>query len=566
MEAQVRQLDAFLAGDVTEDGDATHWSADSKRPERLQQYKDLCNQLVPNLTAAIKKQSQMNLNVQPKSRVHGDKNPEHRSFWKLFLAPNLVTMYGEWVEKSRKKGINPDVDHWTNSLKFGKLIKLFQSIYELQYDFKDWKHMPPKPIFNQTPRLNAEEFMRVMDNCDQIRVYYHVVTPLGKGFSQLDIIPETAVNFTEKELTSMWRDKTRPKYLVPDPTTVTIPPKRRNTPWMNEDGVGKIWTRGELSWSPSFKFMVFDKATDAYIHEHLVDLDLLDQIGLNNEYWVLKYRKKISQWRGRATREATKVRDHWTNEERAVVYEFANTWLKKNGVDKFMPRILDGEKDDLQAGLVKRTGHMRSAESVSAWARQQMTAKPNEPLGMLYAKGQKMATRIDAGEDVADHERYPDEAIDVAEFLAKAKTKTPSRDGKSGKKCKHDPDEQSIADEDALNDPHNFDPDGDLDEDLDLDMQIHSDGSPPPHTFDKRPKLTAKAKGNQSARDVNERDFPPIKNKPLTKAEMDEHAAKHNEEAAAVKADLVADRDNEEIDLDFKLREADEEGQIEKND
>ena len=55
--AQVRQLDAFLAGDVTEEGVATHWSVESQRTERLRQYQNLCDQLVPNLTATIKKQS-----------------------------------------------------------------------------------------------------------------------------------------------------------------------------------------------------------------------------------------------------------------------------------------------------------------------------------------------------------------------------------------------------------------------------------------------------------------------------------------------------------------------------
>jgi len=43
MESQVRQLDAFLAGDVTEDGVAIHWSARSQGAKRLWRYEKLCN-------------------------------------------------------------------------------------------------------------------------------------------------------------------------------------------------------------------------------------------------------------------------------------------------------------------------------------------------------------------------------------------------------------------------------------------------------------------------------------------------------------------------------------------
>ncbi|KAH8642371.1 hypothetical protein IG631_05313 [Alternaria alternata] len=312
MEAQVRQLDAFLAGDVTEDGVAIHWSARSQGAERLSRYEKLCNELVPNLIAAIKKQSQANLNTEPKNRVHGENNPEHRSFYEVFLTPNLVTMYGKVIEKMRKKdmSMNPDFDPWTNAVKYGRLIQLFKTIYDHQYDFTNWKHTRPEPVFNQTPRQEAEEFMRVMDNRDQIRVYHCIVTPLGKVFSQLETIPEIAIKYSDEQLEKMWRDKTRPKYLIPDPAFVTIPAKQKDMTWANLDGVGKVWTRGTQSWSTIFKFMVFDKATNAYIYDHVVDIDVLDQINLNDETWVNRYCKTISEWRSRATGESTKVRDH----------------------------------------------------------------------------------------------------------------------------------------------------------------------------------------------------------------------------------------------------------------
>ena len=536
--AQVRQLDAFLAGDVTEEGVATHWSVESQRTERLRQYQNLCDQIVPILTAAIKKQSHANLNAEPKNRVHGDRNPEHQSLSQLFLSKDLVTLYGVLVEKTRKKGLDPDVDPWTNPTKFGKMKAFFESIYVLQYDFDNWQHKRPKPIFNQTARLDAEEFIRVMNKRDCIRVHHRVTTALGKAFAQLDVIPEIAIKYTEQELTRMWRDKTRPKYLIPDPATVTIPNKRRDTSWVTSDD-GETWTRDETSWAPTFKFMVFDTATHAYIHEHLVDLDLLDLIDLNDDAWVLKYRKKLSQWRNRDTGETTKIRDPWTDDERAIVYEWVNTWVKKNGVDKFLPRVMESGRENLQATLVAKTGLLRSVDSVSGWARQQMTNKPNEPLGMLYIEGQKLAARIEAGESIPDDERYPDQAIDVADFLAKATQQIPSEHNKSGKKRKLDSDDDT-----------SFESGSDEDDDDEDDDLLSSS----PHKSDKRPKFTAKGK-IQPARDAH-----------LTKAEMDAR----NEAYAAEEVDEMVDDDDEdynrEVDMIYEFGNDKEEEVVEEDD
>ncbi|KAI4638757.1 hypothetical protein J4E93_009785 [Alternaria ventricosa] len=533
--AQVRQLDAFLAGDVTEEGVATHWSAKSDGSERIRQYQNLCDQLVPYLTAAIKKQSQANLTAEPKNRVHGDRNPEHQSLSQLFLSKDLVTLYGALVEKARKKGIEPDVDPWTNPTKFGKMKAFFESIYVLQYDFDNWQHKRPKPVFNQTARLDAEEYMRVMDDREQIRVHHRVTTPLGKVFAQLDVIPEIAIKYTEQELTRMWRDKTRPKYLIPDPATVTIPNKRKDTSWVTSDD-GETWTRGETSWAPTFKFMVFDTATHAYIHEHLVDLDHLDLIDLNDDAWVLKYRKKLSQWRNRDTGEATKARDPWTDEERAIVYEWVNTWVKKNGVDKFLPRVMENQRDDLQATLVAKTGLLRSVDSVSGWARQQMTNKPNEPLGMLYIEGQKLAARIEAGEVIPDDERYPGEAINIADFLAKAKPQRPSEHNRSGKKRKLDSDGETSIESGS-----------DEDDDDDDDDLLPT----PPRKSDKRPRLSANGR-IQLGRDAH-----------LTRDEMDAR----NETHAAGEAEKMHETDemdddddiNREVEMIFEFGDDEEE-------
>jgi hypothetical protein len=399
--------------------------------------------------------------------------------------------------------------------------------------------------------------MRVMDHRGQIRIYHHVITPLGKVFSQLDTVPETAIKYTGEQLAKMWRDKTRPKYLIPDPATVTILPKRKDMTWVNDDGAGKIWTRGEASWSPNFRFMVFDKATNAYIYNHSVDVNLLDQIDLNDETWVNQYRKKIAQWRHRVTGEATKVRDHWTDQERAVVYEFTNAWIKKNGIDKFVTRIWEGDKDGFRAILTNKTRHVRSAESVCAWTRKQMTDEPNEPLGMLYTEGQKMAMRIAADEDIPDDERYPEEAIEVAGFLTKSQPKKSSRNRKYG--MEYGSKRGRFLDDEAdgegiMNDPRNFNLDGDSDQDADLAMEdgdsdSDDDELPPPQPISsKRLKLLAKGR-KLSGRATDEQDTTFAKPKPLSKAEMDTRTAERDAETAIFEADVG----DVEIDMDIDI-------------
>jgi hypothetical protein len=215
---------------------------------------------------------------------------------------------------------------------------------------------------------------------------------------------------------------------------------------------------------------------------------------------VNRYRKKISQWRSRATGEFTKVRDHWDDGERVLVYQFSNNWVMENGIDKFVPRIWDGEKHSLMVA-VNKAGGARTAESVCAWAKRQMTDKPNEPLGLLYAEGQRITTRVDAGEIVPDDERYPDEAIDIASFLPISQPKKSSilkkSDTDHDHKRKHDSDESDALDE-LMIESSNFNLDGDSDQDVDLAMEtgdgnFHDDGPPSsPPRLSKRPKLATK--------------------------------------------------------------------------
>jgi hypothetical protein len=143
-----------------------------------------------------------------------------------------------------------------------------------------------------------------------------------------------------------------------------------------------------------------------------------------------------------------------------------------------------------------------------------MTDKPNEPLGLLYAEGQRIATRVGAGEIVPDNERYPDEAIDIASFLPTPQPKKssilkqPSID--HDQKRKRDSDASDALGE-LMSDSGNFNLDGDSDQDVDLAMEtvdgnfhdVDSPSSPPRPS--KRPKLTTKDK-KDTRRDNEEQE------------------------------------------------------------
>jgi hypothetical protein len=132
-----------------------------------------------------------------------------------------------------------------------------------------------------------------------------------------------------------------------------------------------------------------------------------------------------------------------------------------------------------------------------------MTDKPNEPLGLLYAEGQRIATRVDAGEIVPDDERYPDEAIDIASSLPISQPKKSSilkkPDTDHDHKRKHESDASDTLDE-LTSDSSNFNLDGDSDQGVDLAMEtvdgnFHDDDPPSsPPRLSKRPKLTTKDK------------------------------------------------------------------------
>ncbi|KNG49740.1 hypothetical protein TW65_03500 [Stemphylium lycopersici] len=475
MKAQVLQLDAFLSGNVTEDGDAIHWLPESETEERLDSYKSLSSHLVPKITAAINKQSGENLVAEAKNRVYDDEKPGHGRLCGMFLAPKVIGMYGEWVEKQRKKeeSFDPDFDPWVSPIENRKLINLLNTIVDIQYDFDTWQHISPKPLFNQLPRIKGVEFQRVMSNFGSIRTEYRITTSRGKTFSQTTTIPETDLVYTEKEARKMWRDKKRSKYFLPDPVDVTVPKKEKEAIWHNADGEGKKWTRGDTSFEPTLIFFVFDEETDAYIHHHIVSPNILDEIDLNKESWVVTYRKKLSQWRKRGTGETTKVRDHWSDDEKAAIYAWANMFCKKNGIDHCTPRRIDAEKADVLKELNKTVPGNRSMESVSAWTRTQMTKKPNLPLGLLAAEQQRVDAMVNNNQPVSESDRYPDQFIDVSGFLAQSKKKAPAK--KAQKKRKRGKDQEE--EEGISNNPANFNIDADSDDDAMLAFEAEEDDS-----------------------------------------------------------------------------------------
>jgi hypothetical protein len=119
-----------------------------------------------------------------------------------------------------------------------------------------------------------------------------------------------------------------------------------------------------------------DKATNKLLRVYTIAAALMDKIDLNDDDnhkgWVSAYRKKIAQWRQRATKEATKVRDHWDDEEKNIMYQWANTFVKDKGIDMLTTKAVDGERNDLLDLLNKTIPGTRNAEGVSAWVKGQM--------------------------------------------------------------------------------------------------------------------------------------------------------------------------------------------------
>jgi hypothetical protein len=477
---QILQLDAFLVGTITGDGLATQWHKESRTQDRIDQYIGLCATLVPNLIAAIKKQSDENFGTEAKNR---GVPPVHGEFYQIMLRPDLVTQYGELVEKWSKKKTprNPDLDPWTDTAKFSDLIELLQDIVDSQYDFDKWEHVPPKPVFNQQSLNDTVELSRDMEDPDFIYTWYQMKTPGGKTFSNWHRIPEieTAVaSDPQYDVKKLLKEKGRAVYFIPDPLEVTIPRRRKtgDNKWKEVDGPGNRWTRGEDGeeevWEPTIVFYLLDKATNKLLRVYTIAAALMDKIDLNDDDnhkgWVSAYRKKIAQWRQRATKEATKVRDHWDDEEKNIMYQWANTFVKDKGIDMLTTKAVDGERNDLLDLLNKTIPGTRNAEGVSAWVKGQMKRKSDSLLGILFDKAGKVRRQLKAGATVPNSERYPDNAITIPVPQKKVEKKRASRRKPMTKSSKDDPSAEEEIDEGNIHDPQNYNLEGGFDEDLDL--------------------------------------------------------------------------------------------------
>ncbi|CAE6996220.1 hypothetical protein PTNB85_04892 [Pyrenophora teres f. teres] len=555
MNTQLLQLDAFLAGHITADGDATQWLPESETPVRRQRYTDLCVELVPNLTATIKRQSQENRDTEPKNQAQGDKNPEHTIFWKMYLAPELVKSYGKLVQRWRRddKDFNPDMDPWTEPQRYNGLIELLNAIVAVQYNFEQWRHISPEPDFNQMLRPVGVEFQRVMRDPTSIQAYYSMTTPQGKRFWQHQIIPETNTKITEYDSLQIWRLKEPGSiYLLPDPKDVTVPRLPKDKVWMKVDENGQKWTCGRYEWSPTLIFYVFDKKTNAYINHHVLPPDLLDTMDLNDRAWSVSYRKKIAQWRNRATLQSTTTREAWSIEERAAAYEWANAYCRENGIDKLRTAVADQKKKEIHDVIKEADGHDRSPESVGAWMRHQMSKKPKEPLGRLHTEHRRVLALINAGKDVPGRVQFPDQFIDIEKFKREEQAKIAAKEDTKGRKKRkrhegdeEDGEEEDIVDDageeitaepnkDVINDSCNYDLEDDTPYEIDKAYQ-QEESDNLPNERPKRAKLDSKSKFWQRVEVAEEQPHPKlyIKLKGMTKDE---------EMAAAEAAGRAADR------------------------
>ncbi|KAE8869377.1 hypothetical protein PTNB73_04430 [Pyrenophora teres f. teres] len=539
MNTQLLQLDAFLAGHITADGDATQWLPESETPVRRQRYTDLCVELVPNLTATIKRQSQENRDTEPKNQAQGDKNPEHTIFWKMYLAPELVKSYGKLVQRWRRddKDFNPDMDPWTEPQRYNGLIELLNAIVAVQYNFEQWRHISPEPDFNQMLRPVGVEFQRVMRDPTSIQAYYSMTTPQGKRFWQHQIIPETNTKITEYDSLQIWRLKEPGSiYLLPDPKDVTVPrlPKDKVRVVPNTD-------------------LLRIRQEDKRIHQSSrPPPDLLDTMDLNDRAWSVSYRKKIAQWRNRATLQSTTTREAWSIEERAAAYEWANAYCRENGIDKLRTAVADQKKKEIHDVIKEADGHDRSPESVGAWMRHQMSKKPKEPLGRLHTEHRRVLALINAGKDVPGRVQFPDQFIDIEKFKREEQAKIAAKEDTKGRKKRkrhegdeEDGEEEDIVDDageeitaepnkDVINDSCNYDLEDDTPYEIDKAYQ-QEESDNLPNERPKRAKLDSKSKFWQRVEVAEEQPHPKlyIKLKGMTKDE---------EMAAAEAAGRAADR------------------------
>ncbi|KAF2130661.1 hypothetical protein P153DRAFT_356389 [Dothidotthia symphoricarpi CBS 119687] len=387
-----RQFDAFQQGLLDGDGKIVQ-NPTTRTPEQMLEFEAKCERLVPNLIARIKEASDKNSVWWPETETVDNKTRE--THWYFTINELDIQRY----RKIRlEEGISGAGE---NREDYPSLVQFCQLLVEEHYVF-------PK----QVTRAEGEVFdVDTDDNSRQVIAFFKQKNPeTDEWYTQVDEIPEL---HDAEDADQNGTTKPR-KFLVPEPLSLLIPPKIKDKLWVYRPST-KDWERADGKiWRPIVVIREFRSDTSKYINTH-IDLTKIKDADPNAYLYKRLYNQWVNQIRRRVTKETTMVRDHWTEEERMVLYKAINVWCRKNGLDKFGPNAIQVKALVETADEVNQV--LNRSRTPDALKMQINTAIRNKqsPVYLLAEQAKDMKKRIEQSEDVPDKERYPIEGIPLSE-------------------------------------------------------------------------------------------------------------------------------------------------------
>ncbi|KAF2853069.1 hypothetical protein T440DRAFT_515799 [Plenodomus tracheiphilus IPT5] len=414
---RVQLFDAFMSGYINDEG-VTQLPPMRDIHGYVQFDADRLR-LVPDLIALVEEKNNANFSAEPRNRIvpGTSARPVQDELWKLVITPSTLDVFATIVKKSacKEQLSRGDIDPWKLPGECGQLISFLNNVVKQQYDFKAWQHvMTAKPNFLQEQKLRGpdviETFEWVSDRPGEIFAVVLAKVP-GKTyyFSQSGFIPER--NDRKEDLDKNGKPR---GYCSPNPEEYRIP-NMINLPrtdtamlWTPIDRKRKFWKRADgRTWTCLLIARRLAFESDRYVQVHVLTLDLIATIDPNNVEWKKKYNKFWRQVVRRYSGVNLVTRDHWTAEEKNVVYEYLNDWCFVKGVDAFRDNCLSAaEKTELTVKVNAVRNCNRQKESIRSFIHNQI--KHNKyGISALCDKAAELRERIEREENVEKGERHP---------------------------------------------------------------------------------------------------------------------------------------------------------------
>ncbi|KAH7083136.1 hypothetical protein BKA63DRAFT_502299 [Paraphoma chrysanthemicola] len=426
MPGQTGLRDPYLVGCLNHEGEIM-----DRLPERTQQqnadYKIKTETLLPGLIERMRTTSKKNfLDSLTESNPVGD-GEARPAFWKFVISLELVDRYRYFREAcslNEKSEVTYPEEHET-------LWEFLEKRVAEQYGFDQWTHMStlkPKKVVRQKLLVQGEIFEPSEGMV--IAGYLAKVPGTVIVYTQQDVIPDVQeASAEEEEVNDEQKDdeeqsgKDKKKYNVylhPDLTTVKVPPKSEKIgAYIYNNGID-VWTRMD---GKKLRLVVLLSMFDADTHQYLdfrLNLAKVKDADPNDDTWRTSFNKWVGQVVRRNTDKKLVVRDPWTAEELAVLFEAINASVYIGGmetvaVDKLLRASNKVFFQDIAVDVNKVLNRMRTFEAVRAFVRNQITKTRSGALFDLTQRAMKIKARIDAGKDIPRNERYPEEAIPILE-------------------------------------------------------------------------------------------------------------------------------------------------------